>query len=62
MWLESFKELLLGLDIYGQPITVHHKGKSKYNTWLGFTCSLIVYSFVLQMMFMLSTAFFDGMR
>ena len=59
---EKVKEFLLERDIYGHQIGVHFQGKSSYNTWLGFFCTLFIYGIVFQSMVVMGTDFINFSR
>ena len=61
-FIKKTRDSLLGLDLYGHPIAVNFRGQSTYQTWLGVTCSLLVYAIVFQSLITLSTVFIDGSR
>mgnify|MGYP000026351222 CR=1 FL=1 len=61
-FFRKLEEFLLDFDHYGYKIGVHYKGKTSYNTWLGFLCTALVYGIVLQSIVILGTAYFNDSR
>lgn len=53
---------LLKLDFYGHPIAVHYEGKTKYKTWLGLLCTMIVQGIFFETLLVLGNAFLDNSR
>ena len=61
-FLKKLEAFVLDRDIYGHKIEVHYQGKSSYNTWLGFACSVFIYGIVFQSMIVLGTDFINFSR